>query len=105
MLLADSLAVVPAHLLNNRIILLQLKAKIRNKTAGGAEAVRWTPNNSPSAWMTTRGICKSATGIWSNWYANNPVSYTTAISTDYIYRRLARLLPASTNCPNSIGKM
>ena len=79
MLLADSLAVVPAHLLNNRIMLWQLKVKVKNKTVGDPEAVRWTLNNSLSAWMTTRGICKFAIGIWSNSYVNNLVQCITGV--------------------------
>jgi hypothetical protein len=97
MLLADSLAVVPAHLLNSQIILWQLKAKVKNKAIGGPEAVRWTPNNSLSAWMTTRGICKFAIGIWNNSYVNNPFNALRGGITDCQCRRLARLLPASTN--------
>jgi hypothetical protein len=61
----------PALLLNNNKItelLLLRTTKLLNRITGVLEAVRWMLSSSPSAWTRTKAICRSAAGIWSNWY-------------------------------------
>lgn len=69
--LGASLAVDHLNQLNpnsNKTTVFKPREVRHRKTTGALEAARRMQSNSQSAWMRTKGICRSADGICSSWY-------------------------------------
>ena len=54
---------------NSHRITMPLQPRDRiPRATGGHETAKLMPSSSPSVWMSTKAICKSAAGTWSSWY-------------------------------------